>query len=167
MAPIGRIFGYREVPAQTSIQRMFNEVGMPQWRTDIKSFIPEIQNDINKYIVSTLEFNADRVIKSPQWKNGDTKSRTEMLRLTLTRSNKETVELFENSINPEDSRTLNLYKLSRKGSGVSKDDVEEALNKLNIDKKITDLDENQLNFLVDYLDLSDAYSSSEAKRALD
>ena len=63
MAPIGRIFGYREVPAQTSIQRMFNEVGMPQWRTDIKSFIPEIQNDINKYIVSTLEFNADRVIK--------------------------------------------------------------------------------------------------------
>ena len=77
------------------------------------------------------------------------------------------MELFENSINPEDSRTLNLYKLSRKGSGVSKDEVEEALNKLNIDKKITDLDENQLNFLVDYLDLSDDYSSSEAKRALD
>jgi len=167
MAGIGRIFGYREVPAQTSIQRMFNEVGMPQWRTNIKSFIPEVQNDINKYIVSTLEFNADRVIKSPEWKNGNTKSRTEMLRLTLSRSNKETVEILENSIAPEDSRTLNLYKLSKKGSGVSKDDVEEALRKLNIDKEITDLDENQLNFLIDYLELSDDYSSSTAKRALD
>jgi len=41
--------------------------------------------------------------------------------------------------------------LSKRGSGVSKVDVEKALVKLNLDIKLTDLDENQLDFLVNYM----------------
>ena len=151
MAPIGRIFGYREVPGQTSIQRMFNEVGKPQWRTNIKSFIPEIQNDINKYVVTFLEFNAERTINSSAWKNANTETRTAMLTDVLRRAKDTTMDILENSIDPNDTKTLKLYNLSKKSSGVSKVDVEKALVKLNLDIKLTDLDENQLDFLVNYM----------------
>ena len=65
-----------------------------------------------------------------------------------------TLYVLEGSIDRNDERTLNLYKLSRKGSGISKEDVEKALISLDIDKDVTDLDKNQLSFLVYYLELS-------------
>jgi hypothetical protein len=37
--------------------------------------------------------------------------------------------------------------------GISKEDVDKALVNLKIDKEITELDENQLNFLITYLEL--------------
>jgi len=166
MAPIGRIFGYREVPGQTSIQRMFNEVGKPQWRTNIKSFIPEVQNDINKYVVTFLEANAERTINSPAWRDGNTETRTAMLNDVLKRSKDTTMDILENSIDPEDTRTLKLYNLSKRGSGVSKVDVEKALIDLDLGMEVTDLDENQLDFLVLYIqmtreDIDNAVSMSQ------
>ena len=45
-----------------------------------------------------------------------------------------------------------MYKISKKGSGVTKEDVDKALTKLDIDVDITELDENQLDFLMYYLE---------------
>ena len=153
MAPIGRIFGYREVPGQTSIQRMFNEIGKPQWRTNIKSFIPEVQNDINKYIVMFLENNAEKAINSEAWKNGDTKSRTKMLTDVLSRSKETTLDILENSIDPNDRKTFKLYELSKRGGGISKKELEKTLKELNIGVELVDLDANQIDFLETYLSM--------------
>jgi hypothetical protein len=153
MAPIGRIFGYREVPGQTSIQRMFNEIGKPQWRTDIKSFIPEVRNDINKYIVNILENEAEKTINSLGWKNGDTMIRTKMLSDVLSRSKTTTMDILKDSSDPTDTRTLKFYELTNGTRGISKNDVDKALVSLKIDKEITELDENQLDFLITYLEL--------------
>ena len=154
MMPIGRIFGYREVAGQTSIQRMFNEIGRPQWRTDIKSFIPEVQNNINGHIFKFLELNASQVIDKDVWVNGTEKTRKKILSDVLARSKSDVVDVLEGSIDRNDERTLSLYKLSNKNSGISKEDVEKALISLDIDKDVTDLDKNQLSFLVYYLELS-------------
>ena len=153
MAPIGKIFGYREVPGQTSIQRMFNEIGKPQWRTNIKSFIPEVQNDINKYIVMFLENNAEKAINSEAWKNGDTKSRTKMLTDVLSRSKETTLDILENSIDPNDRKTFKLYELSKRGGGISKKELEKTLKELNIGVELVDLDANQIDFLETYLSM--------------
>jgi hypothetical protein len=153
MAPIGRIFGYREVPGQTSTQRMFNEIGKPQWRTNIKSFIPEVRNDLNRYINLFLEFEAENTVNSPAWRDGDVGSRTKMFNGALERAKKSTINVLENSIDPKDKRTLKLYNLSKGVSGSSKADLERALVALNIDMEITDLDENQLDFLTMYIQL--------------
>ena len=153
MAPIGRIFGYREVPGQTSIQRMFNEVGKPQWRTGIKSFIPEVRNDINRYVVHFLESEAEKTINSPAWKNSNTAKRTKMLSDVISRSKTATMDTLERSIDPEDSRTLKLYKLTNGSRGVSKNVVDKALEELDLGIEVEDLDENQLEFLINYIEV--------------
>jgi hypothetical protein len=152
-APIGRIFGYRENPGQTHIQKMFNQIGKPQWRTEIKSFIPETQNHINKIVFHFLEQQAEYALATPAWKNGNNKQRKQLLGEVLRKAKKRTTDLLEGSLAPEDSRTNKLYKISKKGSGVTKEDVDKALTKLDIDVDITELDENQLDFLMTYLEL--------------
>ena len=151
-APIGRIFGYRENPGQTHIQKMFNQIGKPQWRTEIKSFIPETQNHINKIVFQFLEQQAEYALATPAWKNGTNKQRKELLGEVLKKAKKQTTDILELSLAPEDSRTNKLYKISKKGSGVTKEDVDKALTKLDIDVDITELDENQLDFLMYYLE---------------
>ena len=151
-APIGRIFGYRENPGQTHIQKMFNQIGKPQWRTEIKSFIPETQNHINKIVFHFLEQQAEYALATPAWKNGNNKQRKALLTEVLSKAKKQTTGLLERSLAPEDSRTNKLYKISKKGSGVTKEDVDKALTKLDIDVDITELDENQLDFLMYYLE---------------
>jgi len=148
MAPIGRIFGYREVPGQTSIQRMFNEIGKPQWRTNIKSFIPETQNDINGHIFKFLEFNAETAMQSDSWKNGTEKTKKNILSSVLSESKKDVKAALERSFDPSDTRTLKMFQMSNEST---KDEVAKALVDLKIDKEITDLDENQLDFLIIYL----------------
>lgn len=152
-APIGRIFGYRADPAQSSIQRMFNEVGMPQWRTEIKSYIPEVQNDINKYIFYHLEDEAAFTLATPAWKNASSDKKKDLLKAVVSRAKKRTEEILELSISPKDERTHTLWKLSKRGGAVSEQEAREALRDLNIDKDITDLNEKELSFLINYLEI--------------
>ena len=152
-APIGRLFGYRENPGQTHIQKMFNQIGKPQWRTEIKAFIPETQNHINKIVFQFLEQQAEYALATPAWKNGNNKQRKDLLGEVLRKAKKKTIDILELSISPEDSRTNKLYKISKKGSGVTKQGVEKALEALDIEKDITDLNENELDFLMTYLEL--------------
>ena len=152
LSPIGRITGYREVSGQTSIQRMYNEIGRPQWRTNIKSFLPEVRNDINKYIFGFLETNAEKTVNSYEWKNGSIEERKAMLSNVLERSRDTTMDILENSIDPNDRKTLKLYNISKGGKGTTKSDVTKAMKKLNLDMEIKDLDDNQLDFLILYLD---------------
>jgi hypothetical protein len=89
-----------------------------------------------------------------------------MLNDVLKRSKDTTMDILENSIDPEDTRTLKLYNLSKRGSGVSKVDVEKALIDLDLGMEVTDLDENQLDFLVLYIqmtreDIDNAVSMSQ------
>tara|TARA_R110002072_G_scaffold300949_1_gene479289 strand:- start:4 stop:444 length:441 start_codon:yes stop_codon:yes gene_type:complete len=132
---------------------MFNQIGKPQWRTEIKSFIPETQNHINEIIFKFLEEQAEFALATPAWKEGTNKQRKALLGEVLRKAKKKTIDILELSIAPEHKRTSNLYKISRKGSGVTKQGVEKALEALDIEKDITDLNENELDFLMTYLEL--------------
>ena len=109
--------------------------------------------------------NASQVIESDAWRNGTEKTRKTILSDVLKRSKEDVVDILERSIDRNDERTLSLYKLSKKGSGISKEDVEKALVSLDIDLEITDLDKNQLDFLVNYLELSKEGMDREVLRS--
>jgi hypothetical protein len=153
MAPIGRIFGFRAEPRQSATQRMFNEAGLPQWRTNIKAFIPETNNEMNKIIFQFLEDRATYVTATPGWRSASAKERVKMLRDTITLAKKDVMGLLESSIDPRDTRTLKLWNLSKRGGGVSEEDVTKALRDLGIEKEVTELNSVQLDFLLNYIEM--------------
>ena len=62
----GRISGSREVPATSSIGRLFNDIGKPQWQTNIRMDNKEAQEVYEQYLFPLLEYRADQVL-SGDW----------------------------------------------------------------------------------------------------
>ena len=68
--PILRLWGVREELAQSPIQEMYNQAGMPQWSTNIRSNIKEPLNDINRIITPILNYEASAIMEQNRWKDG-------------------------------------------------------------------------------------------------
>lgn len=154
-APIGRIFGYREVPGQSHIQQMFNAVGRPQWRTEIKTYVPTVQNEMNRRIFHFLEYEAQAALQSERWQKGTTEEREKFVREIISMAKAKTLESLERSFSKDDKRTAKLFNLTKSGS-TSEEKLNEALRDLGLeDKKVTELSEIELDFLISYLDVQD------------
>jgi len=151
-SPIGRIFGYREVSAQSSIQQMFNEVGKPDWRTEIKSFIPEVQNDINRLIFKYLESYAENTISKEGWKNASQDDKEASLSKILSMAKEDVLFSLENSYSNKDSKTAKLFKLSN--GNTAEKAVIKAIKELNLDIDFTEMTEEEIDFLVYYIKLN-------------
>lgn len=151
-SPIGRIFGFREVSAQSSIQQMFNEVGKPDWQTEIKSFIPEVQNDINRLIFKYLENYAENTISKEGWKNASQEDKEASLSKILSMAKKDVLFSLENSYSNQDSKTAKLFKLSN--GNTAEKLVIKAIEKLNLDIDLTEMTEEEIDFLVYYIKLN-------------
>jgi hypothetical protein len=63
----GRISGSREVPPTTSIGRLFNDIGKPQWQTNIRMDNKEAQEVYEQYLFPLLEYRADVVLGNGRW----------------------------------------------------------------------------------------------------
>ena len=60
---IGRVVGYRDVLPSTTIEKLYNDIGRSQWKTEIKSKSPEAVNTFNRYVRPRLEMLADGVVE--------------------------------------------------------------------------------------------------------
>ena len=156
-APIGRLFGFRETPRQSSMQKMFNEVGMPQWRTNIKSYVPEADNLMDGEISDIIEHKSAAIIDTNLWKTGDQTRRKYIISQIMSSSKKEAMSRLENSFDPEDARMALMYKLTKRGGTVSNKDLQEYMADLNINVPIEKLSYNQLRLI-------DSYAASERKK---
>ena len=65
-APIGRVFGYRTVDAPSTVEKLFNDVERPNWKTGIYG-TPESKNMFSKYVFPSLEMYADMLIEDGTW----------------------------------------------------------------------------------------------------
>ena len=63
----GRISGSREVPVTSSIGRLFNDIGKPQWQTNIRMDNKEAQEVYEQYLFPLLEYRADVVLGNGRW----------------------------------------------------------------------------------------------------
>jgi hypothetical protein len=150
--PVGRIFGFREELAQTPIQKMFNEAGLAQWRTGIKSSIAEPLNDVNRMITPILNYKAADIMDTAVWKSATSKERKQLISRVVSEAKKDIRDLLKNSFDPNDTRTSLLFKLGE-GSFVSKSDLAGYLNDMGFDDDPSKLDIEQLQLLEGYIEL--------------
>lgn len=150
--PIGRIFGFREELAQTPIQQMFNEAGLAQWRTGIRSTIAEPLNDVNRIITPVLNYKAAELMDTNVWKSADAAERKQLISRVVAEAKKEIRDLLSTSFDPSDTRTSLLFKLGE-GSFVSKKDLAGYLQDMGFDDDPSKLDIEQLQLLIGYIEL--------------
>ena len=156
--PIGRLSGYREVLPSTTIQKLYNDVGKPQWQTEIRSKSPEAVNVFNKYVRPRLEIYADSVADSGQWDSLSLREKRNTLTDILSIAKKDSLEALDRSIDPEEKKTKLIFTVKNKGK---KADLRRALDYFKIDEKdMWTLDVNQLLLLED---LVENFANNEEK----
>ena len=166
-APIGRIMGYRESASHTPVERAFNQVGLPLWKSNITANIPEATNRMKKVISKYLNAEAARVMETATWKEGDNDTRLKMIRKTIIPKAKESAMLeLQYSINPDDRRMGMMYDISKRSGGYSDKEIRQALDEMDLKQDVTDLDENQLDFLKYTLDSNKKTKQLDIKYAM-
>ena len=149
-AAIGRIFGYREVLPQSTIQTLFNEVGRPQWQTDIRSDVPEVANAFNEFVFPVLEMYADAIVESGKWQQLSGADKEKQLRTILQVAKKATKKSLMASFNTDDNKVGLLYTITNRN--INKKEMRDTLEIFGVDEKeLWQLDLPQLQLIDFYL----------------
>ena len=149
-APIGRLFGFRETPRQSSMQKMFNDVGKPQWRTNIKAYVPRANNALQKEISSIIEYSASRLINTNAWKTASLFNRESYITEILTASKKTAEQNLKDSFDPKDERMGLMYDLTKRGGTISKKRLQQYMSDLEMDLPVEELTTGQIRMLFEH-----------------
>ena len=164
-SPIGRLFGYRESAAPNSLDKIFADIGMPEWKNSIKANIPEANNTMNRVITKHLEYEAEKAISKPNWETLPQKTKQKTLNKVIERAKKRAMrELFRGS--SVDKRHALMYDISKSGGNVKIQDIELALEELGIDKKATDLSTRELRLLSNFFKIQKRKEKREVRKQL-
>jgi len=159
--PILRLLGIREELAQSPIQEMYNQVGMPQWSTNIRSNIKEPLNDINRIITPILNYEASAIMEQNRWKFGSPEERKKLISKVISDAKKEVLEVLKVSYDPDDNKAALLYKLGQ-SSFIKKNDLRVLMKQMELDDDPSKLTDRQLQLLIAIIE-----SDKEEKKALD
>lgn len=145
--PIGKLVGYREVQPSSTIQKLFNDIGRPEWDTGIRNKSPEAINHYNKYVRPQIEMLADVVLYNNDWDSMSLKEKQNSVKAILRVANKNTKEVLKKSLDPDEKKTSLIFSI--KGAS-SKQSLRKALEYFDVSEKdLFDLDVNQLYILED------------------
>ena len=144
---IGRVVGYRDVLPSTTIEKLYNDIGKSQWKTEIKSKSPEAVNAFNRYVRPRLEMLADGVVESGKWDGSDLQTKKEILDIILQRAKKDTLDILENSSDKDDKKLKLIFDVKNAGR---KKDLNEVLGYFDVrEKDMWKLDVQQLMIVED------------------
>ena len=148
--PIGRLFGYREVLPQSTVQQLFNDIGRPQWMTGITSDSPEAVNAFNKFIFPILEMYADSLADSPVWKSLPLEQKQKQVKRILREAKKDSKAFLAESYDMEDNKVATIMKIT--DSNISKKEMRDALDIFDTSvDKLWELDLPQLQLIDFYI----------------
>ena len=116
--PIGRVLGYRAVEAPSTIEKLFNDVGRSQWKTNLYS-IPEATNVINDYIFPYLEMWADTVVKN-NWDERTLAEKEKILSDVLVAAKNDVKEVLRVSEKDEPRKAELIFSITNKNLKKSK-----------------------------------------------
>jgi hypothetical protein len=159
--PILRLFGVREELAQSAIQELYNQAGMPQWSTNIRSNIKEPLNDINRVITPILNYEASAMLEQNRWKDASPEKRKKLISTVISEAKKQALEVLELSFDPDDNKSTLLYKLGQ-SSFIKKNDLRDLLKQMELDDNPSKLTTRQLQLLIGYIEID-----KENEKALD
>jgi hypothetical protein len=121
---------------------------------------------MKKVITKYLNDEAAKMLDSPTWKEADNAMRLKLLRgVILSRAKESAMLELKYSIDPENRRMGIMYDLTKRNGGYSDKEIREALQDMGIEGDVTDLDENQLNFLRYELDTNKKEQQLQVKYA--
>ena len=145
--PIGKLVGYREVQPSSTIQKLFNDIGRPEWDTGIRNKSPEAINHYNKYVRPQIEMLADVVLYNEDWDSMSLSEKQDAVKAILRVANSNTKKVLKKSLDPDEKKTSLIFSI--KGSS-SKQSLRKALEYFDVSEKdLFDLDVNQLYMLED------------------
>ena len=139
-----RLLGYREVPRSSSIQKMFNQIGRPEWRSGIFSAVPEADNRINELIFPELERIASVVIRSKEWKNASSQERIAKVAGIMSLAKQRVSKRMQMSPLIKDVLLEKQFKIS---NSISQTKLDKYLKRFSGANKIEDLSLSQLHLL--------------------
>ena len=159
--PIGRIFGIREKLGQSPIQEMFNQAGLAQWRTNIRSNIKEPLNDVNRIITPILNYEASAMLEQNRWKNGNAEERKKLISTVISNAKKDALLTLSLSFDSDDRKSVLMYKLGQ-SSFIKRKDLRILLNEYGLDKDASKLDTEQIQMLITLIEME-----KEEKKLMD
>ena len=160
--PILRLLGVREDPAQNAIQQMYNQAGMPQWKTNIRSNIKAPLNDINRIITPILNVEAAAMLEQNRWKDASPEERKQLISVVMSDAKSRVLEILEASYDPEDTKATLLYKLGQ-SSFIKKKDLRSRLKGMEMDEDPSKLTSRQLEFLIGLIEAEREQEKFEEK----
>jgi len=147
--PIGRILGYRAIEAPSTIEKLFNDVGRSQWKTNLYS-IPEATNVINDYIFPYLEMWADTVVKN-NWDERTLADKEKILKDVLVAAKKDVREVLRVSEKDEPRKAELIFSITNKN--IKKSKLRRYLESFGTsEKNLWELDPPQLELILSFLD---------------
>ena len=147
--PIGRLVGFRAVEAPTTIEKIFNDVGRPQWKTNLYS-TPEAANIINDYIFPYLEMWADTMVAN-NWDERTLKEKESLLTSAITAAKNDVKEVLKVSQKDEPKKAGLIYEITE--SNVDKEKLKSYLEAFGTSEdKLWELDPPQLQLIISFLE---------------
>ena len=143
-APIGRIVGFREVPKHSSIEKMFNMVGRPQWRAGFYSKVEGADNRLNEIVFKHLERNADMLLDVKGFAKKPQAQKVELVRRTVALAKQKAREELAASPIYIDRKQELMYKLDKKHKEIN---LRKAVKHFTNADELEDLDIKQLQLL--------------------
>jgi hypothetical protein len=146
---MGKLTGYRNIPAQGNAQKMFNAIERPQYLDNLRNpNVPEAVNAVRKEFMVVLEEKATDLVESKYWKQMNQQAKRENITRVLTESKKEAIRRLRESYVVEDQHMSVLFDLYESASDAN---IQQAFEELGFSGKyadVTDLDAHQLRLLV-------------------
>jgi len=110
-AQTNRIFGYRELPAPSTIERMFADIGRPNWKTEI--YVPDgnAGRILREHIYPHLEIRAAELLESSLWETSNLRQREDAVRSIITGARRDMMESLRRSYDEPDRKAAFIYDI--------------------------------------------------------
>ena len=144
-----RQMGIRESAVNSSIGKLFNDVGRPQWDTALGISNPEMKEVWEKYIFPLLEYNADRLMESGEWDSFSLRRKETTLKDMLTLAKQQVKSSFAATASGDKGQAALIMDISNlKGQGREAWDSLLAVFEVS-EEDLADLTVSQLQLLKD------------------
>jgi hypothetical protein len=114
-AQTNRIFGYRELPAPSVIERMFTDIGRPNWKTEIRIPDPMAARVMKEHIFPYLEYEAAQLLESPLWERSNLERREIAVSTVITGARSSMMESLRRSYDEPDRKAALIFDIFNTG----------------------------------------------------
>jgi hypothetical protein len=148
-AAVGKAVGYSEVPAQSAVQLMFNDVGRPQWQTELRVQNPQAASVFNEYVAPILNGYAVQLRDNNKWDSLSLKEKQRTLKQMLRLARDDARDMMRSSLDEGANKAEMVYSVTNQKSSIGSEGYNEVLELYDIEEsKLHELSMSQLELIL-------------------